>query len=260
MAQIRLDKYLADMQLGSRSQVKQYIRKGLVTVDSKVVTKPEQKVDTDDSEICLEGKAVAYHCRQYYMLNKPQGVVSATVDLRYPTVVDLITEKKRSDLFPVGRLDVDTEGLLLITNDGELCHNLLSPKKHVDKCYYVIVQGRVTVEDIAVCEEGIDIGTDEQPLMTAPAKLVIQNIGMVCELPERLQEIVQKQGEAELVSQVYLTIQEGRYHQVKKMFARLGKPVLYLKRISMGSLVLDENLAPGTYRELTKAELDCLQQ
>ena len=172
---------------------------------------------------------------KYYMLNKPAGVVSAVTDTREKTVLDLLTGKKRKDLFPVGRLDKDTEGLLLITNDGELSHRLLSPSKHVDKTYFARIQGRATADDIRAFSEGIDIG-DEKPALPAVLKIL-------------------KTGDT---SEVEITIQEGRFHQVKRMFEAVGKKVIYLKRLSMGSVVLDETLPPGGYRELTKEELERL--
>ena len=166
------------------------------------------------------------------MLNKPAGYVSATTDAKDKTVLDLNIDKKRKDLFPVGRLDKDTEGLLLITNDGELAHRLLAPKKHVDKLYYAKVEGIVTEEDRKAFAEGVDIGEDE---VTRPAVLKIL-----------------KSAE---VSEIHLTIQEGKFHQVKRMFEAVGKKVIYLKRISMGTLYLDENLKLGEYRALTEEEL-----
>ena len=173
---------------------------------------------------------------EYYMLNKPSGVVSLTEDARCTTVVDLIRDKKRKDLFPVGRLDKDTEGLLLITNDGQLSHRLLSPRKHVDKTYYAQVAGRVTKEDAEAFREGVNIGTEEKEEWTRPGVLEILK--------------------SEEVSEIRLTIQEGKYHQVKRMFQAVGKEVLYLRRESMGSLKLDETLKPGEYRPLTKKELE----
>lgn len=169
------------------------------------------------------------------MLNKPAGVISATEDKRDKTVLDLIKEKKRKDLFPVGRLDKDTEGLLLITNDGALAHRLLSPKKHVDKCYYAEISGGVTEDDVRVFKERINIGTQEEPEWTMPAELKILEKGTV--------------------SRIRLTIREGKFHQVKRMFLAVGKEVVYLKRERMGALVLDEELAPGEYRKLTDSEL-----
>ena len=172
---------------------------------------------------------------KYYMLNKPGGVVSATEDRRDTTVIDLIKDKKRKDLFPVGRLDKDTEGLLLITNDGDLAHRLLAPKKHVDKVYYAKIDGMVTEEDVKRFAEGIDIGAEEEE-MTRPAKL----------------DIMKSTEESE----IRLTIHEGKFHQVKRMFLAVGKEVTYLKRERMGTLCLDENLKPGEYRLLTEEEIE----
>jgi 16S rRNA pseudouridine516 synthase len=170
------------------------------------------------------------------MLHKPAGVVSATEDPVSRTVLDLIRDKQRKDLFPVGRLDKDTEGLLLITNDGVLAHQLLSPKKHVDKVYFARVNGKVTAEDQTAFSAGVDIGEEA---LTLPAKLNILK--------------------SDETSEIELTIQEGKYHQVKRMFEAVGKEVIYLKRLSMGSLVLDPKLAPGDYRELTDDELESLK-
>ena len=232
---IRLDKFLADMGYGTRSEVKKEITKGNVKINGLPVRKPETKIDTEKDEVMYREQPAAYEKYEYYMLNKPAGVISATTDKREKTVLDLIGEKQRKDLFPVGRLDKDTEGLLLITNDGELAHRLLSPKKHVDKVYYVRVQGELVEEDIRRLAEGIDIGEEK---LTLPARLVIRKSGQF--------------------SEAEITIQEGKFHQVKRMFHALGKEVVYLKRLSMGTLVLDGNLKPGEYRKLTKEERDGL--
>ena len=199
------------------------------------MTRPEEKIDTERDTVLFNGMTVGYAEFEYYMLNKPAGVVSATEDRRERTVLDLIGEKRRKDLFPVGRLDKDTEGLLLITNDGELAHRLLSPKKHVDKTYYARVAGRITEEHKKIFAAGVDIG-DEKPAL--PAELRILS--------------------SEEISEVELTIHEGRFHQVKRMFHAVGGKVLYLKRTSMGSLRLDECLEPGQYRRLTEDEIRAL--
>ena len=233
---IRLDKYLADMGTGTRQEVKKYIRKGLVRVNQETVRTPEMKICEEKDEVFLEGQRIAYASCEYYMLNKPAGVVSATEDKRETTVIDLIRDKKRKDLFPVGRLDKDTEGLLLITNDGQLAHRLLSPKRHVDKTYYAKVSGCVTKEDVLLFARGLDIGTDEREERTMPGEL----------------EILRSGSESEIL----LTIQEGKYHQVKRMFQAVGKEVVYLRRERMGALVLDKELKPGEYRPLTKKELE----
>ena len=232
---IRLDKYLADMSIGTRQEVKKYIRQGRVKINEDIIKKPEYKIREDEDKVAFDGAPVAYETFEYYMLNKPAGVISATEDKRDKTVLDLIKEKKRKDLFPVGRLDKDTEGLLLITNDGALAHRLLSPKKHVDKCYYAKISGGVTEDDVRVFKERINIGTQEEPEWTMPAELKILEKGTV--------------------SRIRLTIREGKFHQVKRMFLAVGKEVVYLKRERMGALVLDEELAPGEYRKLTDSEL-----
>ena len=232
---IRLDKYLADMSIGTRQEVKKYIRQGRVKINEDVIKKPEYKIREDEDKVTFDGAPVAYETFEYYMLNKPAGVISATEDKRDKTVLDLIKEKKRKDLFPVGRLDKDTEGLLLITNDGALAHRLLSPKKHVDKCYYAKIRGGVTEDDVRAFKEGINIGTQEEPEWTMPADLQILENGAF--------------------SRIRLTIREGKFHQVKRMFLAVGKEVVYLKRERMGAFVLDETLAPGEYRKLTDSEL-----
>lgn len=232
---LRLDKYLADTGAGTRTQVKQLIRKGQVKVNGEPAKKPEQKIDADRDRIEVQGRTVRYQRYRYLLLHKPAGYVSATEDQKEKTVLSLISNELQKDLFPVGRLDKDTEGLLLLTNDGELAHRLLSPKKHVDKTYFAQICGAVTEEDIDAFREGVDIGDEKN---TLPARLEILESG------EK--------------SRILLTIQEGRYHQVKRMFAARGKKVIYLKRLSMGPLVLEEELACGDYRELTEKEKEAL--
>ena len=232
---IRLDKYLADMGVGTRSEVKKYIKQGKIGVDGQVVKSADMKIEIETQLVTFQGQRVGYEEFEYYMLHKPAGVVSATTDAKDKTVIDLITDKKRKDLFPVGRLDKDTEGLLLITNDGDMAHRLLAPKKHVDKVYYARIDGRVTEEDVIAFQEGISIGQGE---VAKPAKLEILK--------------------ADEISEIHVTIQEGKFHQVKRMFHTIGKEVLYLKRLSMGSLVLDESLPLGAYRKLTREELEDL--
>lgn len=230
---LRLDKYLADMGIGTRSEVKKAIGKGLVQVNGSVVKKTETKLDTDKDEVMYCSNPVSYAEYEYYMLNKPAGVISATQDKREQTVVDLIADRRRKDLFPVGRLDRDTEGMLLITNDGALAHRLLSPDKHVDKVYYARVRGAVTEKDAEVFRNGVDIGEDSP---TLPAELHILSSGDE--------------------SEIELTIREGKFHQVKRMFQAVGKEVVYLKRLRMGPLSLDGTLKPGQYRKLTQKELE----
>lgn len=231
--QIRLDKYLADMGIGTRSQVKDIIKKGKININGVVVKDSNQKIDSDKDMVYVDGNPMFYEEFEYYMLHKPAGVISASSDKRVQTVVDLITDKKRDDLFPVGRLDKDTEGLLLITNDGELCHNLLSPKKHVDKVYYVELDKPLSDEAAREVCTGVYI---EEGVKSLPARL------------ERISE-----------DKVNLTIHEGKFHQVKKMFHSVGCEVTYLKRLSMGSLKLDESLEKGQYRKLTDEELSALK-
>lgn len=232
---MRLDKYLAEMGVGTRQEVKKQIRQGKAAVNGTVVKAADTKIDETSDEVTISGRNISCVSYEYYMLNKPAGVVSATEDRRDTTVIDLIKEKKRKDLFPVGRLDKDTEGLLLITNDGDLAHRLLAPKKHVDKVYYAKIDGMVTEEDVKRFAEGIDIGAEEEE-MTRPAKLDIM-----------------KSAEE---SEIRLTIHEGKFHQVKRMFLAVGKEVTYLKRERMGTLCLDENLKPGEYRLLTEEEIE----
>jgi 16S rRNA pseudouridine516 synthase len=250
---IRLDKFLADCGKGTRSRVKEYIKNGRVTVNGVTAKSGDTKLDTDSDTVCFDGERLSFQRYVYYMLNKPSGVVSATTDSRDKTVVELITEDKPRDLFPVGRLDKDTEGLLIITNDGKLASSLLSPKKHVAKTYYARV---VSLADdvklisdsvIQAMREGIDIG-DDKP--TAPAELTVlsqsdgeSDIGI-----EEIEEI-----------EIKITITEGRYHQVKRMFQAVGFKVVYLKRLAMGTLTLDDNLRPGEYRQLSDEELSALK-
>ena len=235
MGKIRLDKFLADMGLGTRSEVKKEIHKGQVRVNGIPERSPEYKLDIQKDLVEVDGRQISYAQQEYYMLNKPAGVVSATEDKKDMTVLDLIQEKQRKDLFPVGRLDKDTEGLLLITNDGLLAHQLLSPKKHVKKTYFVRVENPVSPEDIKILEEGVDIGEEKR---TLPAEIS-------CLSPEK--------------NSLCLTIKEGKFHQIKRMFQAVDNKVLYLKRLSMGSLTLDETLDPGEYRPLTKEEIERLK-
>ena len=225
---MRLDKFLADMGGGTRQEVKRIIRQGRVRVDETAVSKPEYKVDETSQRVTLDGREISYCRYEYYMLNKPAGVVSATEDA-CKTVIELIEGRKRKDLFPVGRLDKDTEGLLLLTNDGALAHRLLSPGRHVQKKYDVRTDLPLGAKEAKLLEEGVEIGEKEP---TRPA--VLERIG------DR---------------EFFLTITEGKFHQVKRMFGAVGLKVLSLKRVSMGSLLLDKNLPPGQVRELSKEEV-----
>lgn len=240
MALFRLDKYLADAGIGTRSQIKAFIKKGLVAVNQETAGRPDLKVNPDVDIISFDGKIIQLSEFEYYLLNKPQGYVSATKDPVFPTVVSL-TGSSRKDLFPVGRLDKDTEGLLLITNDGTLAHRLLSPKRHVDKTYYAIVEGQVDESDVNLFKEGLHIG-DEDLDIAMPAALSILNVDAEKNL-----------------SYINVTIQEGKFHQVKRMFQAVGKQVVYLRRISFGGLDLPDDLAPGECRALTEEELTVLR-
>ena len=231
---LRLDKFLGTMDLGTRSQVKEMIKRGQVSVNGEVCRQVDRKIREDLDKILIQGKEIAYEPFVYYLLNKPTGVVSATRDKLDSTVMDLLKGARGKELFPVGRLDKDTEGLLLITNDGELSHCLLSPKKHIPKTYFVKVQAIITEEMKQQLERGVDIGED-RPTLPARVKLLDEN-------------------------SLELTITEGKFHQVKRMLKAVGNEVIYLKRLSMGSLKLDESLAPGAYRSLTKEEIGKLKE
>ncbi len=252
MAEIRLDKFLADAGAGTRSTVKIMVKKGRVSVNGEIVKKSDIKVNPEKDVICLDGKKLTYNEFEFFMLNKPQGVISATTDTKDKTVIELITEAKRRDLFPVGRLDKDTEGLLIITNDGKLANNLLAPGKHVEKKYFARVEGLVTDETVKLFEEGLDIGDEK---ITAPAKLFIKNVNSNDNT--EIENGVEKEI-FQTVSEIEIIITEGRYHQVKRMFEAVGMKVSYLKRLSMGKLFLDESLKPGEYRRLTEDEIKLL--
>ncbi len=240
MALIRADKYLADMGVGTRSEVKEYIKQGRVTVNDTVMKMADMKLDSDTDIVCFDGVPVSYMEYEYYMLNKPAGVVSATEDKRYATVLDLIAAKTRRDLFPVGRLDKDTQGLLLITNDGELAHELLSPKKHVDKLYYARIDGVVTQSHVEAFRAGLFV---DETFRAMPANLTILSVN-----------------ETERMSEIELTVREGKFHQVKRMFEACNMRVTFLKRLRMGALLLDTTLKPGEYRMLTKDEIQRLKE
>ena len=231
---MRLDKYLTNQGIGSRSQVKELIKSKKVFVNNVLENKPERHIDENNDIVSLDGVNLEYNKFYYYMLNKPPGVLTAVKDNNYKTVMDIMDVTPKEGLFPVGRLDKDTEGLLLITNDGELSHNLLSPKKHVNKTYYVELNGELIDSDIDLFAKGLDIGEKN---ITKPAKL----------------EILSGRNRA------YITITEGKYHQVKRMFQAIGLTVTFLKRISMDSLILDKNLKSGGYRKLTEEEISNLK-
>lgn len=226
---MRLDKFLCDTAGLTRTEAKNAVKKGQIAVNGQVQKAADFKVKENTDTVTFQGKPLSYAAFHYYMLHKPAGVITATEDKKESTVMDILREEKVKNLFPVGRLDKDTEGLLLITDDGELAHNLLSPKKHVDKEYLVKVRDFISEEDCRKLSEGVDIG-DEKP--TAPAKV------------ERVAE-----------KEILLTIREGRFHQVKRMLQAVGNEVLYLKRLSMGSLRLPKDLEKGAYRPLSEEEI-----
>ena len=233
---IRLDKLLAHMGVGSRREIKQIVRASRVLVNGIVARSTDMQIEPDKDLVEFDGRQIVYKEHIYLMMNKPPGVLSATEDNREKVVTQLLRpEHQHFAPFPVGRLDKDTEGLLLLTNDGKLAHNLLSPKKHVNKTYYAKIDGDLGADDIAAFARGIIL---DDGYKTMAAKLVILTSG--------------SESEAEV------TIQEGKFHQVKRMFAAVGKSVTYLKRLSMGPLVLDGKLALGSYRELTADEISKL--
>lgn len=277
-ASSRLDKLLSQEGLGTRSEIGKAIRKGRASVNGVIVKDPGLRVSEEDL-VLFDKKPVFQKSHVYYMLNKPAGVISATEDGRERTVLDLLRDPAcavtaspdaagdaaavsvpapvlRKGLFPVGRLDKDTEGLLLITDDGQLAHRLLAPGKHVDKTYYAIVSGRVTEDDIRAFREGLDVDGE---FTAMPALLRTDpEADRVCSslIPTDFRDFLPE--EVTQYSQTLVTIREGKYHQIKRMFASRGKEVLYLKRLSMGPLYLDASLAPGKYRPLTRNELDQL--
>ncbi|HBA46980.1 MAG TPA: 16S rRNA pseudouridine(516) synthase [Lachnospiraceae bacterium] len=230
---MRLDKFLCEMKIGTRSQVKDYIRQGLVAVNGIPAKSADRKIDENADKVAFRDRILQYRKYSYYMLNKPAGMVSATVDNTADTVVSLLKEEMHSgDIFPVGRLDKDVTGLLLLTNDGELAHRLLSPARHVDKTYQVTLEHPLSPEDIGRLESGVDIG-EEKLTLPAQVSVVTEDV-------------------------ILLTIHEGKYHQVKRMLLAVGNGVRSLKRISFGALRLDETLKEGEYRELTPEEIGLL--
>lgn len=237
MAKSRLDRLLSASGKYTRSEAKELIKKGKVLVDGACVTQAETKCE-ENAEILVAGEPLMFREYHYVMLNKPAGVLSATEDRRDAVALELLSAQYRAlKLFPAGRLDKDAEGFLLLTNDGQLAHGLMSPKRHVDKCYYVRVDGSLNEEDCAAFAQGVVIDGDYQ---TMPAKL----------------EIITSGAESE----ARVTVQEGKFHQVKKMFLARGKRVLYLKRMSIAGVELDAGLAPGEYRALTEEEEQILKE
>lgn len=234
---MRLDKLLSNSGFGTRSEVKKLLKAGVVAVDDAVQKDGKLQVDAIAQVITVDGEVLLYEEFVYFMMNKPQGYISATEDKHLPTVIDLLMEQDNSKKpFPVGRLDRDTEGLLLLTNDGQLAHQLLSPKKHVPKTYFARIDGEVMDSDVQKFRQGVILGDG---YLTKPAELKILVSGDI--------------------SEIELVITEGKFHQVKRMFEAVGKKVIYLKRIAMGALQLDLALSLGDYRRLTENEVELLR-
>ena len=235
---MRVDKLLSNVGVASRAELKKYCKQGLISVNGKVINNPGVQVDSENDDVRFNGEKIVYREFVYIMLNKPDGYISATFDKYDPIVLDLIDQSYLVfEPFPVGRLDKDTEGLLVLTNDGQLAHRVLSPKKHVPKTYYAKIQGKVTEEDILAFEKGVILDDGYE---TMPSQLKILK--------------------SDDMSEIELTIHEGKFHQVKRMFESVGKKVVYLKRLSMGKLMLDENLNLGEYRELTDEEVKLIEE
>ena len=235
---IRLDKYLADCGVGTRTEIKKLIASELVTVDGLNKPTPKDKIDEISANVYFNGKLLKYRKYIYLMLNKPSGYVSAVRDNHYPVVTELIPDEyKHFEVFPMGRLDIDTVGLLVLTNDGDMAHRLLSPAKHIPKKYIATVDGEITQDDIKLFEKGMDLGD----FFTKPA--ILKPVSISAE-----------------ESRAEVTIVEGKFHQVKRMFEKTGKKVTYLKRIQMNNLPLDENLKEGEVRELTEEEVIYLSE
>lgn len=230
---MRLDKFLSNHGFGTRKEVKLLVKRGAVKINNILVKKADIKLVPDKDTVTVYDEAVTYEPFVYIMLNKPAGYISSTKDYKDETVLELIDGFDHYDLHPVGRLDKDTEGLLILTNDGQFSHDVLSPKKHVDKTYYARVEGYVTDETVALFKAGVTLDDGYEAM---PAELQIISAGDI--------------------SEIELIIQEGKFHQVKRMFKAVGMTVIYLKRIQMGGLPLDESLKPGAYRKLTLEEIN----
>jgi len=270
---IRLDKMLGNLGYGTRSSIKQWVKQGAVRVNGEVVKDHGRQIRPNDDTVVLNGETIRYRDTVYVLLHKPAGVVSATEDMRDRTVIDLLDEEVTVlSPFPVGRLDKDTEGLLLITNDGKLSHELLSPRKHVPKTYRALVAGAVGQKDAEAFERGVEL---DDGYVTMPAQLeVLASLSAAAGDSEGQMKADKPEAAAEMsavldfapsgpnatpLSWIELTIHEGKFHQVKRMFEAVGKKVLYLRRVAMGPLKLDPGLAPGDWRELTEDEIDSLR-
>lgn len=236
---MRLDKYLANMGMGTRTEVKKILKSGKITVDGAIVTAPECRIEPEMNEIKMNGRVLTYQKHIYLMLNKPSGVISATEDKNKKTVIDLLEgEYKNRVIFPVGRLDKDTVGLVILTNDGQFAHNTLSPNKHIEKTYYSVVTGDLKYGIINTFNEGVVL---EDGYRCKPANL----------------EIINRDEER---AEVLVTISEGKYHQIKRMFKSVGCRVVYLKRVKFGEITLDESLKEGEYRELDDKEMQYIRK
>ncbi|MBB6691841.1 rRNA pseudouridine synthase [Cohnella xylanilytica] len=271
---IRLDKMLGNLGYGTRSGIKALVRQGAVTVNGAAAKDPGMQIDPEKDEVVLDGERIAYRDTVYVLLHKPAGYVSATEDNRDRTVLELLDEETNVfSPFPVGRLDKDTEGLLLLTNDGKLSHELLSPRKHVPKTYRALVAGEVGQEDVERFAGGVAL---DDGYVTLPAELKVLAVARAGESlrhPEMAQaadrtsrvpglrgaELAEARRQGLALSWIELTIHEGKYHQVKRMFQAVEKEVVYLRRVAMGPLGLDPALAPGEWRELTEEELAALR-
>lgn len=268
---MRLDRFLSELNIGTRSQVKSALRQGLVTVNGLTERDAGRRIDELGDRVCFQGRSLHYRKFVYYMLNKPAGVVSATRDNTAETVVSLLGEDALRDIFPVGRLDKDTTGLLLLTNDGELSHRLLSPKRHVDKVYRVTIEHPLSEEEKTGLEQGVDIMEEGHSMEEGYSMEEDHSMKEKHSIEEGQSHAGSCPGEAvwhtlparvEILSdrEILLTIHEGKFHQVKRMLRAVGNRVLALERVGFGGLVLDQGLKPGEYRELTEQEVDSLHE
>ncbi|MDB4868546.1 MAG: rRNA pseudouridine synthase [Cohnella sp.] len=264
---IRLDRMLGNLGYGTRSGMKLLVRQGAVTVNGQQVKDPGMQIDPDIDEVVLDGETIRYRDTVYVLLHKPAGVVSATEDVRERTVLDLLDpEVTVFSPFPVGRLDKDTEGLLLLTNDGKLAHELLSPRKHVPKTYRALIAGQVGAAETEIFRRGVTL---DDGYVTLPAELAVLASANAAEAPghpkmaeafARVSADSSAWADSDTVCWIELTIHEGKFHQVKRMFEAVGRKVVYLRRVSMGPLRLDPGLAPGEWRELTDEETESLRK
>jgi 16S rRNA pseudouridine516 synthase len=254
---MRLDKYLAEASIGTRKIVRSYVKEGKVTVNNQVILEPATEIDELGDVIQYQGVTVVHTGNVYYMFHKPSGCITARQDLNSKTVLDYFDIEQNKGLFPVGRLDKDTEGLLLLTSDGEFCHRLMHPDKHVEKTYFFWALGSLDGNEKDSLLNGVCIGDDEE--LAKAMKLEVKEVGSYQDLKDRMKLISPKRikmnpNQQQVVSGL-ITIDEGRKHQVKRMLKAVGCYVIYLKRVSIGNLVLDETLLQGQYRELTEDEI-----